>query len=230
MLFDFTSLVCLHQNGIGYLTECNMTENKDKLRFSPAHIAGICLLSTAFVLSLVRIEFAALPLTGFLGLCAVAPFFPKLEFFLPVINRGKTGKKAVAITFDDGPDPVSTPFLLDLLSEQGVHATFFINGGKAARYPALIRRILREGHCPGQPHPRARQPCHAQERKNPAEGNRIGATGARKIRDTHTRLQTPGMRNQSQIRESFGETGHVCRRLQLPGARWWKPMGKKPLI
>ena len=126
-----------------------MIEYKEKCRFSPAHIAGMCLLPAAFLLALIRIDLALMPLTGFLGLCAVAPFFPQLQFFLPVVNRGKTGRKAVAITFDDGPDPVSTPFLLRLLSEHGIHATFFINGRKAARYPALIRRILHEGHSLG---------------------------------------------------------------------------------
>ena len=126
-----------------------MAENKDKLRFSPAHIAGMCLLPTALLMGLVRIDFALLPLSLFLGLCAVAPFFPRMEFFLPVVNRGKTGRKAIALTFDDGPDPVSTPFLLDLLSRHEIHATFFVNGCKAARYPALIRQILREGHSLG---------------------------------------------------------------------------------
>ena len=88
-------------------------------------------------------------MTTFIAFCAIAPFFPGLEFFLPIVNRGKTGRKAVAITFDDGPDPVSTPILLRLLSEYGICATFFVNGHKAADYPALIHRILREGHSLG---------------------------------------------------------------------------------
>ena len=119
------------------------------MRVSPAHIAGVCLLFTAFLLSLIRIDFALLPLYLFVGLCALAPFFPKLEFFLPVVNQGKTGKKAVAITFDDGPDPVSTPFLLDLLAAYNIQATFFVNGHRAVEYPALIRQILRAGHTLG---------------------------------------------------------------------------------
>ena len=102
-----------------------MAENKDKSRFSPAHIAGMCLLPTALLMGLVRIDFALLPLSLFLGLCAVAPFFPKMEFFLPVVNRGKTGRKAIALTFDDGPDPVSTPFLLDLLSRHEIQRHLF---------------------------------------------------------------------------------------------------------
>ena len=52
----------------------------------------------------------------------------------------------VALTFDDGPDPRWTPQVLDLLAEYHVHATFFVIGLKAAEYPDLIRRMIREGH------------------------------------------------------------------------------------
>ncbi|MFJ3235244.1 bifunctional polysaccharide deacetylase/glycosyltransferase family 2 protein [Streptomyces sp. NPDC086787] len=51
-----------------------------------------------------------------------------------------------ALTFDGGPDPVWTPRLLDLLAEHKAHATFFVYGKQAARYPELVRRIRAEGH------------------------------------------------------------------------------------
>jgi peptidoglycan/xylan/chitin deacetylase (PgdA/CDA1 family) len=54
--------------------------------------------------------------------------------------------KALALTFDDGPQPDTTPVILDLLAEYGAHATFFVLGDAAAANPALIRRILEEGH------------------------------------------------------------------------------------
>lgn len=57
-----------------------------------------------------------------------------------------TGSHAVALTFDDGPDPVNTPRLLDVLAELGVHATFCVNGVKVQLYPEVIRRIHAEGH------------------------------------------------------------------------------------
>jgi peptidoglycan/xylan/chitin deacetylase (PgdA/CDA1 family) len=56
------------------------------------------------------------------------------------------GGRFVALTFDDGPDPRWTPQVLDVLAEYGVHATFFVIGLKAAEYPGLIRRMIREGH------------------------------------------------------------------------------------
>ena len=57
-----------------------------------------------------------------------------------------TGSNAVALTFDDGPDPNFTPRFLDLLKEQGVKATFCLVGFRAAQFPDLVRRIVAEGH------------------------------------------------------------------------------------
>ncbi|MES2707771.1 MAG: polysaccharide deacetylase family protein [Verrucomicrobiota bacterium] len=52
----------------------------------------------------------------------------------------------VAITFDDGPVPANTPRLLDMLSQRGIKATFFVVGNFAVRYPQIIRRITADGH------------------------------------------------------------------------------------
>ncbi|CAI6086956.1 hypothetical protein COHCIP112018_05257 [Cohnella sp. JJ-181] len=54
--------------------------------------------------------------------------------------------KAIALTFDDGPDPVDTPAILDLLGQYGARATFFITGKKAEQYPGIVRREALEGH------------------------------------------------------------------------------------
>jgi peptidoglycan/xylan/chitin deacetylase (PgdA/CDA1 family) len=57
-----------------------------------------------------------------------------------------TGSDAVALTFDDGPDPKNTMDLLDLLKEQGVKATFCVVGSRARDHPEVIRRMVAEGH------------------------------------------------------------------------------------
>jgi peptidoglycan-N-acetylglucosamine deacetylase len=57
-----------------------------------------------------------------------------------------TGSAAVALTFDDGPDPVNTPLMLDVLRHCGVKATFCVIGYKVALYPDVIRRMVAEGH------------------------------------------------------------------------------------
>ncbi|MES1190257.1 MAG: glycosyltransferase [Steroidobacter sp.] len=54
--------------------------------------------------------------------------------------------KAIALTFDDGPDPQYTPKILDILRDKQVHATFFIIGTNGESYPWLIDRIYAEGH------------------------------------------------------------------------------------
>ena len=54
--------------------------------------------------------------------------------------------RAYALTFDDGPDPLWTPRLLQLLRQAHVHATFCLVGRQAARYPALVRAIVAGGH------------------------------------------------------------------------------------
>lgn len=52
----------------------------------------------------------------------------------------------VALTFDDGPDPVSTPLFLDALDELLVRATFFVLGESVVRHPELVRETARRGH------------------------------------------------------------------------------------
>ena len=64
-----------------------------------------------------------------------------------VDNRSRvSGADCVALTFDDGPNPVDTPKLLDLLREKNVKATFFVVGKRADQYPEIVRRAWAEGH------------------------------------------------------------------------------------
>src|SRR2546425_6226480 len=63
-----------------------------------------------------------------------------------VIQRYGRKKNAVALTFDDGPDPTWTPLILDTLASRGAKATFFIIGENAELHPELLRRELRDGH------------------------------------------------------------------------------------
>ena len=64
----------------------------------------------------------------------------------PYGSMHKTGVKAVALTFDDGPHPTWTPKVLDLLHKQGIKATFCLIGVEVRTHPELVRRIVREGH------------------------------------------------------------------------------------
>jgi len=116
---------------------------------SLAEWAGLIALPGAALLIMVDVRLSVLLMAGFLILCLAAPFFPRFSFYLPIISRGAPDRKAVALTFDDGPDPMSTPYLLDLLRKHRVKATFFVTGQKAAEYPEIMKEILVQGHSVG---------------------------------------------------------------------------------
>ena len=59
------------------------------------------------------------------------------------------GVNAVALTFDDGPDPEFTPRVLEILAREKVNATFFVVGERARVNPDLLREIDRQGHLVG---------------------------------------------------------------------------------
>ncbi len=63
-----------------------------------------------------------------------------------VYSSHENESRKIAITFDDGPHPRYTPEILDILSQYGVHATFFLIGDNVNNYPELLTRIQQEGH------------------------------------------------------------------------------------
>jgi peptidoglycan-N-acetylglucosamine deacetylase len=65
------------------------------------------------------------------------------------IFRIKTTEKQLYLTFDDGPDPISTLPLLNLLDKYFVKAIFFCCGRKAEKYPDLVNQIRNRGHLLG---------------------------------------------------------------------------------
>jgi peptidoglycan/xylan/chitin deacetylase (PgdA/CDA1 family) len=62
------------------------------------------------------------------------------------ITRFRPGGHYILLTFDDGPHPVLTPKLLDLLKAKKVRCTFFVQGTKAMDYPEILKRMVSEGH------------------------------------------------------------------------------------
>ncbi len=63
--------------------------------------------------------------------------------------RIETAEKIICLTFDDGPDPGSTPELLQLLDKHNIKAVFFCNGKAAQEYPVLMELIRAGGHITG---------------------------------------------------------------------------------
>ena len=60
--------------------------------------------------------------------------------------RMDRNEKAVYLTFDDGPIPEATPFILDTLSQYGIKATFFMVGDNVRKYPELYDKVVAAGH------------------------------------------------------------------------------------
>ena len=80
-------------------------------------------------------------------LCGV--FVLRLRMFADAIVHGPDDANGVALTFDDGPDPIHTREVLDVLEKHDAKATFFVIGHKAEKHPELIREILERGHTLG---------------------------------------------------------------------------------
>jgi peptidoglycan/xylan/chitin deacetylase (PgdA/CDA1 family) len=77
------------------------------------------------------------------------PYFFMRYLFPEALFRIKSSEKILCLTFDDGPDPGSTPGLLDILNGFKIKAIFFCEGRKAEKYPLLVTRIVGEGHLIG---------------------------------------------------------------------------------
>ncbi|WP_329315242.1 polysaccharide deacetylase family protein [Streptomyces sp. NBC_01262] len=99
-----------------------------------------------------RLAYAALGATALAATAAAAYAAPVVSTLGPFRNRfmprlaGQGHPDHIALTFDDGPDPLSTPFFLRALAKRRVHATFFLLGSAAHRTPALVREIAAAGH------------------------------------------------------------------------------------
>ncbi|GLC89589.1 polysaccharide deacetylase family protein [Lysinibacillus piscis] len=84
---------------------------------------------------------------GWLSYSVIATAIYKKTSFVQTDCEG-----GVALTFDDGPHPIYTPQLLDLLKEFDIKATFFVVGENAQKHPAIIKRMHEEGHTIGIHH------------------------------------------------------------------------------
>ena len=83
------------------------------------------------------------------AVATVGVFFPGLEMYGPIVSRGPAGRRSVALTFDDGPHPVTTRHILAVLAATRHRATFFVLGTKARRHPDVVRGIHAAGHTLG---------------------------------------------------------------------------------
>lgn len=111
-----------------------------------ASIGALALVARSLAIGPIPLPLAAVAITAYVAIILCGVFFLRLGMFVDVLSRGPDGARGVALTFDDGPSPTSTPKILDLLDAAKVKATFFVIGKKAEAHPDLVRDILQRGH------------------------------------------------------------------------------------
>ena len=110
------------------------------LRFPWLKLAVVTALGIIIILDLLNLTISS---TGERrALAKIAPMSKHIK----IAERIVEGKKLVALTFDDGPSPLTTPKLLDVLKQKHVPATFFVLGNRALDNPDVVKRALDEGH------------------------------------------------------------------------------------
>ena len=99
-------------------------------------VGGVVLFASGFFWGLV-------PVAAVLALLTLGILRMETGILGPVRTKIDTG---IALTYDDGPDPRSTPALLDLLKQHGAKATFFVVGDRVRAHPEVVKRCHAEGH------------------------------------------------------------------------------------
>lgn len=109
-------------------------------------VGGLALLARTLLVDPLPTWLAVSAFLAYVALCVVGALFPQLEMYGDVDWRGEPGAKAVALTFDDGPNPKTTRKVLSILARGGHRATFFVMGRKALEHADVIREIDAAGH------------------------------------------------------------------------------------
>ncbi len=131
-----------------------MTESDPPLRNAPPPaILGTALLHTAALASLVTawetwpwVAAAVAANHAAMAAVCVSPRSRLLGANIARLPAASRNRGEVALTFDDGPDAIGTPKVLDILDRHGATASFFCIGARAARDPGLVREIVARGH------------------------------------------------------------------------------------
>ena len=153
-------------------------------------IAILAALSGAVAAVLGNLTVLVVVVAALLVVMGFGVALPQLRLFGPFVCRGDASRRWVALTFDDGPDPHSTPALLDLLRDERVPSAFFCIGRNISAHPELAARIVREGHV------LANHTC--------SHSNATNFFGIEKLKDEMTRTQ-------SAIRDATGVTSAFFR-------------------
>ncbi len=134
---------------------------------------------------------------------AYSPFW--LRWLYPSLTWHKSRKeKHVYITFDDGPIPVVTPYVLNTLKKFNCKATFFCIGDNADKYPSLLAEVISEGHTIGNHtynHLKGWKSIDSDYLDNIKKGSEL--TGTRLFRPPYGRIKRSQI---ADIRKQFPDT------------------------
>lgn len=114
--------------------------------FWAATVGAIALVVRTFWLGPLPLAVPVVVMTSYLVLIGLGIVFPRWGMFADVVEGAEPGRGLVALTFDDGPDPETTPVVLKLLAKYEAKATFFVIGRKVEQHPQLVQAIVDAGH------------------------------------------------------------------------------------
>ena len=109
-------------------------------------IATMLLLISFIYFCKISFWWLLMPVLFFKVIIIYGAFKIQAKFFLPAIYSFPITEKKICLTFDDGPHPVVTPILLELLKKNNIKATFFCIGKNIQLYPQIAKQIFEEGH------------------------------------------------------------------------------------
>jgi peptidoglycan-N-acetylglucosamine deacetylase len=122
-----------------------------------------------------------------IGGAAHGAFHRNSPIFGRPITRLRTNVRAVALTFDDGPNPEATPQILEALAARRVKATFFVLGRHAEMWPELVARVAAEGHSIGN-HGYYHRKLHFKSPRYVHEDLALGTQAIEQASGIHPRL------------------------------------------
>ncbi|MBX3262001.1 MAG: polysaccharide deacetylase family protein [Labilithrix sp.] len=114
--------------------------------FFAATLGGIGLTAYAVTTAPPPLWAAVAAVGLYVGIVLAGVFVLRLRMFADAVVRGPEDARGVVLTFDDGPDPVHTRQVLDILDEHDAKATFFVIGRKVDEHPDTVKEIVARGH------------------------------------------------------------------------------------
>jgi peptidoglycan/xylan/chitin deacetylase (PgdA/CDA1 family) len=114
--------------------------------FYAATLGGILLTVHAILNGPPPLPVSVAAALGYVAIILCGVFVLRLRMFADAVVRGPNGARGIVLTFDDGPDPVHTRRVLDILDAHDAKATFFLIGRKVEKHRDVVEEIVKRGH------------------------------------------------------------------------------------